>query len=150
MRHVLFVVGHCMIWVETVTLRRMGTMGAVRTPPASPSTLPSKMPCQVTDFFLLYQDMHAIRCRARGTIALFTAALYCHMCFTPALTSLAIANIILLIHSAFICRICCSEAGCYANTMKKPLELAYRRHGWPSHFLLVTLPVEPVCKGMYH
>ena len=70
-----------MIWVETVTLRHMGIMGAVRTPPASPSTLPSKMPSQVTDSFLLYQDMHAIIRRASNIIALSIAALHCHMCF---------------------------------------------------------------------
>ena len=75
-----------MIWVEMVTLRRMGTMGAVRTPPASPSTLLNKMPSQVADSFLLYQDMDMrdIRHRARGIIALFIAALYCHPCCTPA------------------------------------------------------------------
>lgn len=95
--HFLFIAGHCMIWVETVTLRHMGTMGAVRTPPASPSTLPSKMPSQVTDFFLLYQDMHVIRCRARDMIALSIAALHRHMCCKSALFSAAIAKIVLFI-----------------------------------------------------
>ena len=78
------IVGHCMIWVEMVTLRHMGTMGAVRTPPASPSTLPSKIPSQVTDSFLLYQDMHGIRYRARDITALFIAALARHMCCASA------------------------------------------------------------------
>lgn len=37
-----------MTWGVMVTLRRTGTMGAVKTPPASPSTPLSRLPSQVT------------------------------------------------------------------------------------------------------
>ncbi len=87
-----------MIWVEMVTLRHMGTMGVVRTPPASPSTLPSKMPSQVTDSCLLYQDMHGVRYRARDITALFIAALSCH---TSASCSAAVAKNVLFALQSF-------------------------------------------------
>ncbi len=88
-----------MIWVEMVTLRRMGTMGAVRTPPASPSTLPNKMPSQVTDSFLLYQDMHVIRYRARNIIALFIAALHrLYVLYTCIVFSCNVKDCIVYLH----------------------------------------------------
>ncbi len=108
-----------MIWVEMVTLRRMGTMGAVRTPPATPSTLPSKMPSQVTGFLRLYQDMRFISYRARDIVALSIAALHCHMCCKPALFPAAMANILLFICTAVIYIVCS-----FANTLHELPALA--------------------------